>query len=323
MMGSLLRLGRRLVLPGGAKSRLAILTYHRVLPKPDPIQVDEVDVASFDWQMGVLSKNYNVLPLDVALDRLYRNELEPGSVSVTFDDGYLDNLTNAAPILKKWNITATLFIATAYLDGGVMWNDMIIEGLRNYPGDELDLASLSLGSYDFSNMEKRRRSIYALLEKVKYHEVDARVQMARTIVEIAGQALPESLMLSSEQVASLGEHNFIVGGHTHTHPILGELELAEAEQEIRQGKQRLETLTGRPLRLFAYPNGRPGKDYHREHADLVARLGFDYAVTTAWGTAGADSSRLQLPRISPWDRRPAMFDLRVSKSLMSTEYETV
>ncbi len=323
MINNSLRLGRKLFFPRGNNARLAVLTYHRVLSEPDSIQVNEVDIKNFDWQMETLSRYFNVFPLDEALDRLYKNSLPEGSVSVTFDDGYLDNLTNAAPILKKWNITATLFVATSYLDGGIMWNDMIIESLRSYQHPKLDLNSLKLGSYDFSTPDNKRVSIYALLEKIKYHDVGTRIKLAEKVSELVGQPLPGNLMLTSDQVSQLADNNFIVGGHTHTHPILSEIDLDKAEWDIKHGLDILKEITESNIRLFAYPNGVPGKDYFREHTSLISKLGFDYAVTTAWGTANSKSEHMQIPRISPWDRHPITFDMRISKSLLSRDYSEV
>ena len=240
MINACFQLSRKLFFPKGRNARLAILTYHRVLSNPDPIQVNEVDVKTFDWQMETLSRYFNVLPLDEALDRLYNDSLPAGTVSITFDDGYADNLTNAAPILKKWNIKATLFVATSFLDGGIMWNDMIIESLRSYKGPQLNLNSLNLGIYDLSTPDNKRTSIYTILEKVKYHDVETRMELAGKITELVDKPLPDDLMLNSIQVSQLAENNFIVGGHTHTHPILSELSMDKAEWDIKHGKNMMQ-----------------------------------------------------------------------------------
>ena len=73
MINNCLRFAREIFFPKGKNARLAVLTYHRVLSKPDRIQADEVDIKSFNWQMKTLSRYFNVLPLDEALDRMYKN----------------------------------------------------------------------------------------------------------------------------------------------------------------------------------------------------------------------------------------------------------
>ena len=68
-----------------------------------------------------------------------------------------------------------------------------------------------------------------------------------------------------------------------------------------RSRQALEGIVGQPVRLFAYPNGRPGEDYTRRDRDLVESLGFDAALSTTWGAASRGSDLYQLPRFTPWD----------------------
>ena len=114
----------------GGGGRLSILVYHRVLPRSDAMLAGEVEAAAFDWQMALLAEYFQVLPLSEAVHRLHSGTLPARAACVTFDDGYADNHDTALPILQKWRLPATFFIATAYLDGGWMWNDAVTESLR-------------------------------------------------------------------------------------------------------------------------------------------------------------------------------------------------
>ena len=67
------------------------------------------------------------------------------ALAITFDDGYADNATVAAPILLRLGLPATFFVATGFLDGGRMWNDTVIEAVAPRRGPVLDLAPLGLG----------------------------------------------------------------------------------------------------------------------------------------------------------------------------------
>ena len=95
-----------------------------------------------------------------------------------------------------------------------------------------------------------------------------------------------------------------VGAHTISHPILLTLPDEAARGEIEGSRQALQKITGREIRAFAYPNGKPGEDYTRRDRDLVESLGFETAPSTTWGAATAASDRFQLPRFTPWDRSP-------------------
>lgn len=86
-------------------------------------------------------------------------------------------------------------------------------------------------------------------------------------------------------------------------------------QEIAKSKTQLENICGEEIRLFAYPNGTPGKDYCQRHVDMVRELGFDAAVSTVRGNALPYSDPWQLPRFTPWDRTPRRF---MARSLLNT-----
>jgi peptidoglycan/xylan/chitin deacetylase (PgdA/CDA1 family) len=124
-------------------------------------------------------------------------------------------------------------------------------------------------------------------------------------------------------VRSLDANGMEIGAHTVTHPILARLDAARASDEIRQSKLRLEAITGKPVKLFAYPNGKPGRDYGREHVGMVKELGFEAAVSTAWGVANAQSDAFQLPRFTPWDKSPGKFVLRLLHNTFRTRSELV
>jgi peptidoglycan/xylan/chitin deacetylase (PgdA/CDA1 family) len=108
-----------------------------------------------------------------------------------------------------------------------------------------------------------------------------------------------------------------------SHPILARLEPDSASSEIRDSRSRLEAITGAPVTLFAYPNGKPGLDYLREHVGMVRELGFEAAVSTARGVAHSTSDPFQLPRFTPWDRTPGRFLLRLIQNTFRTEVERV
>jgi peptidoglycan/xylan/chitin deacetylase (PgdA/CDA1 family) len=99
-----------------------------------------------------------------------------------------------------------------------------------------------------------------------------------------------------------------------THPILARIDGAAARREIAESKRRLEEITGQRVSSFAYPNGRPGKDYGREHVEMVRGAGYASAVTTAWGCVTAEASPHELPRIAPWGGTQFRYLLRIARS---------
>ena len=223
-----------------------------------------------------------VLPLVEAVERLYKRSLPPNAACITFDDGYSNFLTCAAPVLEKRGLPATVFITTGYLEGGRMWNDTVIESVRR-AGEELDLTPIGLGRFELRNMSARRHAAQILRRKLKYLDSEDRAQKTSRIAEIVGRELPEDLMLSAPQVKLLIRRGIAVGAHTVSHPILTRVDDVIARREMLASKATLEEVTGAPVELFAYPNGQPHRDYLRSHVDMVREAGFSAAVSSAWG----------------------------------------
>jgi peptidoglycan/xylan/chitin deacetylase (PgdA/CDA1 family) len=308
--------------PSGRRSKLSILIFHRVLPCSDSLLNDLPDAAAFEERMRWVREWFNVMPLAEAATRLARGDLPARALSITFDDGYADNEEIAAPILRRLGLHATFFVATGFLGGRNMWNDRVIEGIRSCTADQVDLCSLGLGVLDLSSVPARRAAIDRILAAVKHQSPDRRAESVDRIEAACGAAPCDPLMMQPEQVARLAASGMDVGVHTVNHPILTRLTIEQAREEIAGGKAALESILGRRITLFAYPNGVPGQDYAAEHVQLVRACGFVAAVSTAWGVARQGSDLFQLPRFTPWDRTRARFAVRLAQNLNRTRYET-
>ena len=308
---NILRTAFSLASPSGVQGRLSVFIFHRVLPKSDPLFPNEPDAQSFARTLGWIKSWFNVLPLDAAVDHLKRQDLPARAAVITFDDGYADNRTIALPILLQHGLTATFFIATGFLDGGRMWNDTVIESVRLCKEISLDLTPLDLGTHDIADISKKRNAIQTIIGKIKYLPVTERANLTERIAEIAGVIPPDNLMMTSAQVVEMRGAGMQIGAHTVSHPILASIGLEEARDEIAGSKTYLERLLDERTALFAYPNGKPGVDYRPEHAELVQELGFDAAVSTAWGAASRSSDLYQLPRFTPWDNSRLRFGMRL------------
>lgn len=300
-----LRRFARLVVGNGGDS-LLVLVFHRVLPEPDPLLSEDPDVADFAAQMDVVRATCTVLPLAEAVERLYKHSLPAHAACITFDDGYANNLTCAAPVLEKKGLPATVFVTTGFLEGGRMWNDTVIESVRR-AGGELDLTPIGLGRFELPDLPARRHASQSLRRILKYLDPQERAEKISRIAEIVGHDLPEGLMLSESQVKQLAGRGIDIGAHTVSHPILARMEDLAARREILASKAMLEAATGAPVELFAYPNGQPQRDYLRRHVDMVREAGFSAAVSHAWGACHVGSDRFQLPRMKPWETSSVAF----------------
>src|SRR5207237_1342536 len=123
----------------------AILLYHRVIDLDcDPQQL-AVSRANFDQQMRIVRDRMAPLPLARIIELANQAALPKNAVAITFDDGYFDNLEFAAPILKKYDIPATVYVTSGQAGNfsEFWWDELeaILLAGRRLP----DQCSLTLG----------------------------------------------------------------------------------------------------------------------------------------------------------------------------------
>lgn len=92
-----------------------ILLYHRVANITDDPYLLSVSVSNFKNQIKWLKNNYKIIPLIQMVDQIKHQSLSLGSLCITFDDGYADNYYNALPILKQFNVPATIFVTSGMI----------------------------------------------------------------------------------------------------------------------------------------------------------------------------------------------------------------
>ncbi len=304
--------------PAGAGGKLSIAIFHRVHAQPDPLFPDEPDRQRFDEICRWLKSWFRVLPLDEAVHALRAGRLPARALSITFDDGYADNHDHALPVLQAHGLSATFFIATGFIDGGRMWNDTVVETVRRCTQQRMQLGDLGLeglDALDLSSLPARRESLARLLNAAKYLPPARRDEVVAKVAQRGGAELPNDLMMSKTQVQAMAKGGMVLGAHTVNHPILAGLDAASASAEIAGSRERLREWLQREVPLFAYPNGKPGRDYLPRDVELVKSLGFEAAVSTSPGANGAGASMFELRRFTPWDQARWRYGARLALNL--------
>jgi peptidoglycan/xylan/chitin deacetylase (PgdA/CDA1 family) len=306
--GLIRTIGDRIAPRAKGGGRLCIINYHRILEQPDPLLASEPNVATFRWQIALLAECFNVMPLTEAVRALTSERMPPRAVAITFDDGYRSTHDLALPILQEFQLPATVFVATGHIeDEGSMWNDIILEAVRRLAPAPIDLAELGLGCFPTATQAERVQSATALTERSKYLAPHARQALTAKLQALARDGLHRELMLSGEMVRKLAANKVEIGGHTVTHPILTRIADDAARREIIDNKQQLEAMIGKPVTLFAYPNGKSGTDYDQRHVQMVKDAGYEAAFTTSSGAATRLDNSYEFPRGRPWDVSRLMF----------------
>jgi len=314
---SLVRAAGDLIAPRGkGAGRLCILNYHRILATPDHLLDSDPDVETFRWQMRLLAECFNVMPLHEAIETMRTGRMPARAVAITFDDGYSSFHDLALPVLAEYGLPATVFVTTGHMDArSSMWNDMILEAVRQLPPTSLDLRELGMGELPLNGIEQRRRTARILTERCKYLPLPEREAFTAHLQRLAGVALQQDLMLDADMLRAMTHKRIEIGGHTVSHPILAKIDDESARREIVENKQQLEAIIGQPVRMFAYPNGKRRADYTAAHIRMLEEAGYSAAFTTEIGAATSADPRFELPRACPWDATPSKFAVRLLRWL--------
>lgn len=287
-----------------------ILTFHGLKDgATDPAILDSslhLSVDVFRSICSLLANDYHVISLaDLIEARTQGIRLPDNAVVITFDDGYASNYELAYPILRQFDLHATIFVTTGFLDGVEMfWFQRVDLALGRTRKELLDwkingkTLRLYLGTH-----ELRRQSLLRLLPELKelpdvdlLGEVD-RLEEALAVSPPTFDDLPKAMRPMTWEMAcdmSLSGH-VDIGGHTHTHPILARCNTLAMRAEIATCRERIHAEIGELPVAFAYPNG-GSEDFTRETLMLVQEAGFKAACTTMSGRVNDNVSMYQLPR---------------------------
>lgn len=259
---------------------------------------DEAGRRGFERQVRLLRRWVSVVPLAGALaDLTAGRPLPPRAVALTFDDGYLDNATFAAPVLAAAGLPATFFLVPDFLSGTAdAWWERLGQAFAHATAPELRWEG---ERFDTSDPDVRRASMARVAEQLK--TVDAR-RRGEAITELADRLASEvpaakrRLFMDWDEAASLTRAGHDIGSHTCDHPILSREDPAEQARQLVESRRALEDGFGRTVDLLAYPNGRD-PDYSATTVELAEQAGYRYAVTTRAGLVGADAPPLALDRL--------------------------
>lgn len=301
-------LGALTMIPGstgwvrGLRRRsLAIVMYHGVTPEPLPaFNWCQLAAAEFARQIEFLANHYTLLPLSEVVDRLERRAPLPDSAAcITFDDGYRNVGTVAAPILATHQAPATVFLSTELVGTDQPpWTQKVFHALVQTGRTTLKLMGMT---WPLNSAEDRGGAYRSLVNQLKaMPEAESRAVVHGLLADLDVGAVPPESPLATmgwdevERLAAGGQIDF--GSHTHTHPILSRCTPEKQGEELRLSRDLLRERLGR-CDLFAYPNGTRA-DFTPLTRQLLAELEYRCALTTEPGLVQPGSDLLELRRVS-------------------------
>lgn len=280
----------------------AILMLHSVTAKPrmalglnDHLSVtpDFVDRAIADMKRS----GYHFVSLDEMVENLAAQRRSKVA-TITLDDAYLDNFTEALPVFERHDAPFAIFVAPGLIDGTVQPWWEVVEDIA-MKRDEIALPRTVEGaSFPSSSPAEKPIAARHLCELMTTGVPETYRQAV--LDEIGGRQASTSPFMSWDDIATVASHNLgTIGAHTIHHYNLARLDEELALIEMRGSADIIAGKIGIRPRHFAYPYGHEQAVGERE-IRLAQAAGFASAVTTRHGTLQPEhrDHLHALPRIS-------------------------
>ncbi|MCW8909307.1 MAG: polysaccharide deacetylase family protein [Gammaproteobacteria bacterium] len=280
------------------KGKIHILMYHRVLKDTDGA-ISEIQPGMyvtesvFESQMKYLSKHYKLISI-IELLELWKNgqySKDTKYCVVTFDDGWIDNYQNAYPILRKYEIPATIFVTTSLIGtNNWFWPEKISYLLLNQYHNILDLRSHTddtdevilsiINALNKGSSHDIREQVDSTIEELKKYPGKSIDNALDRIYKLLDLSVPdERVLLNWSEIQEMSNNRISFGSHTCNHTILTGVSLDVVREELESSMYKLKEQNLNFVPVFCYPNG----NYDREIQTVVKECGYEAAVTTRFG----------------------------------------
>lgn len=275
------------------RNEITVITFHRVSDEPDAIW-PPMPVAVFDSLISWLSRHADVIPLEDLLQSP-RHDGKP-KVCISFDDGYIDFIENALPILRRHGLPSHHNICPGLIDAGELpWTQQLGLYLQQHAGRRLVLPDdtewhipARVSEHDYLRLLQR---LYVISGD------ERRRWLAGLAGEIDYRRAPR--LMNWDEILICQEQGVRFGSHSCWHGHLPTLDNTESlREEIAGSRSRLADALGHAPSYFAFPNG-----FHDERSlAMVKQSGYLFALIcgeTACPAAGIQSGRpVIVPRIT-------------------------
>ena len=291
------------------QEKLAVLCYHGVvperLPPGHPQHPLTIAVDDFAEQLRFLRRWFHPVTASAVCDHYVNGEPLPRhALLVTFDDGYRNNLTLAAPLLEKYGFPAIVFIATGYIGARrFYWYDELLRRLAVWT-DESVLIPGGAETRPWPRDEAARRGLAREIEAAaKRVPNDVRLEYLDYLRQrtpwwsLDGPERDMITPMTWDEVRALARRGFEIGSHTVEHPILSRLAPDALRTELHQSRERLEEVTGRSCFAISYPNGSLA-DISPAVIAATEAAGYQLGFTMTERLQPREGSRFLLARVS-------------------------
>jgi peptidoglycan/xylan/chitin deacetylase (PgdA/CDA1 family) len=283
------------------RKRLLILCYHGVSIDDEhqwnPAMYVTADALRRRFEI-LRDARCAILPLQDALKRLYTTSLPPRSVAITFDDGYFDVYSRAYPLLRAFDVPATVYIATLRCENNrPVFNLMCSYLVWKARGRVIELEAIG-EPLDLRTPAARAKAVQRIIAFASRERlgIEGKDALAAELAGACAVDYPDVVkrrllsIMTPDEVRALSAQGVSFELHTHRH--ITPTAAAVWEREIGQNRESIERMTQRPATHFCYPSG----IYRPEFLPWLTEQRVVSATTCDPGLASQHTNPLLLPR---------------------------
>ena len=299
---------------------LLVINYHRIGDR-ESTKFDggifSCTADAFSEQISFLKTRFRNVNLNQALDIIHGRTSSTGSsFLITFDDGYRDNYDLAFPLLRLHNLSATFFLPTSFIGTGELpWWDIIAYIVKTSALTTITLSFPGFMHFDISP-QHQANSIIRILQAFRHHSLTDTERFIAGLEVACGSCRPtvsdERIFLSWDEAREMQLNGMDFGSHTHTHPVLSKLCIADQLEELTTSRTILERELCRPILTVAYPVGGQGA-FTPETQRAAAQAGYTSAFSFYSGTNRSEATKpYDVLRASIDSESQSLFRLRIA-----------
>lgn len=298
------------------RCRTVVLAYHRVLTPDERARTASqegmvVEDRTFARQVALLSRRFTVLTLDEFADHLAgRVPFRGPCCLITFDDGWVDNINNALPVLLTYKVPAVMFLPVNFIGSRRLFTREALTHLlvraiaasRKEPDcrDVLRAHLAPVGLERVLDIDDED-PLPAVLTAVGAHRYASGPVFEALVAALSAELGVSAAELSDldtfvdwSEVERLAQNGFAFGGHGAEHRVLTQVSPSTARCEVESSKGVLEARLAHPVQAFAYPNG----GWNADVAQSVKAAGYRLAFTIDAGPVSCDDDPFALRRVN-------------------------
>lgn len=290
--------------------------FHRVSPQRDELW-DPMSVELFEKCIKYITKKYYVLKIEDLPEHIGQNH-KKCFATISFDDGYKDNIINALPILTKYNVKASFYVVTDCINfNKLTWTHQLEFQFANTKQTKISL------DFDFLPKEFRVNEIKSREEKIMFvkklkpllkkvtHE-QRKLVLERIDLAFNDLVFPK-LMMNWDDLRELVQLGHAIGSHTVSHCMLGTIEkLEEAEAELINSAKEIQLNLGFFPKAISYPVG----SYNKSIIELSKKVGYELGLAVKQDIYLPDDQNLfEIPRIELYNESWWKTRLRITHTL--------